>query len=57
MRYWFCSEAFNLADAGSIPVRVTDYMPARCDVWFYSESLKLADAGSIPVRVTFMAKW
>jgi hypothetical protein len=30
VRCWSCSEAFNLADTGSIPVRVTD--PARCDV-------------------------
>ena len=30
VRCWFCSEAFNLAHAGSIPVRVT--VLARCDV-------------------------
>ncbi len=25
VQYWFCSEAFNLADAGSIPVRVATF--------------------------------
>ena len=57
VRRWFCSEAFNLAHAGSIPVRVT---LARCDVgvtarpstWptrvqFPSGSLKMAKSWNL----------
>jgi hypothetical protein len=29
VRCWSCSEAFNLANAGSIPVRVTEALQVR----------------------------
>jgi hypothetical protein len=44
VRCWFCSEPFKLADAGSIPVRVT---LARCDVGV------IAGFSDQPTRVRF----
>jgi hypothetical protein len=50
VRCWSCSEAFNLANAGSIPVRVA--VLARCDVGFAVRPSTWPTRTSIPVRVT-----
>ena len=55
VRCWFCSEAFNLANAGSIPVRVT--VLARCDVGFTVRPSTWPTRVRFPSESLDAAKW
>lgn len=55
VRCWFCSEAFNLANAGSIPVRVA--VLARCDVGFTVRPSTWPTRVRFPSESLDAAKW
>ena len=55
VRCWFCSEAFNLANAGSIPVRVA--VLARCDVGFTVRPSTWPTRVRFPSESLNTAKW